>query len=233
MMTISHTGKFASATLALLGFFVASSSQAEFVLSFGFNEIPGVNEFVVHPGSEFEINVFVEEMSSTTRLNDIGVGAAFFALGITGDGVRHVPENGFWTSADSGFRVLTELRGDDLLELNVEIQTGEEGGSNLIPVRAESGRKYLILGTVVLQADPDFTGQVTFEAIPDDADFDGIIIGPDPIRDGANLGGATATITAVPEPGSVAGLAALVIGGALVHRRRLRGRQAMRTPRNC
>ena len=43
----------------------------------------------------------------------------------------------------------------------------------------------------------------------------------------------SATITAVPEPGSVAGLAALVIGGALVHRRRLRGRQAMRTPRNC
>ena len=231
-MTISHTGKFASATLALLGFFVASSSQAEFVLSFGFNETPGVNEFVVHPGTEFEINVFVEEMSSTTHLNDPGVGAAFFDLRITGNGVRHVSENGFWTPVDSGFRVVSEPKGDDLLALNVEIQTGEEGGSDLIPVRAESGRKYLLLGTVVLQIDPEFTGQVAFEGIPDVKFGGALTIGSNPFTT-SDLAGATATITAVPEPGSVAGLAALVIGGALVHRRRLRGRQAMRTPRNC
>ena len=232
MMTISHTGKFASATLALLGFFVASSSQAEFVLSFGFNETPGVNEFVAHPGTEFEINVFIEETSSTTRLNDEGVGAAFFDLGITGNGVRHVSENGFWTPAGSGFRVVSEPKGDDLSVLNVEVRTGDEGVVDLIPVRAETGKTHLLLGTVVLQIDPEFTGQVAFEGIPDVKLGGALIIGSDPFT-ATGLAGATATITAVPEPGSVAGLAALVIGGAVVHRRRLRGRGATRTPRNC
>lgn len=64
-----------------------------------------------------------------------------------------------------------------------------------------------------------------------DEGIDGIV--SDPVIPAQRISFQGATITAVPEPGSVAGLAALVIGGALVHRRRLRGRQAMRTPRNC
>ena len=233
-MTMNRKNQFACVIPALLTFLLTSPSHAEFVLSFGLDGSPGLSSFAALPGSQVSIDVFVVE-NTGTRLNDEGVGAVFFDLDITGSGVRHVPDNGFLLPMDSTFRVVTAVAGE--LKRSVEIQTGVEvdGATNLAPVLADAGKNYLLLGTVVLQVDSTFEESSSLDAIPDNR-FDetgGLIIGNSVFTGSATLGGATATITAVPEPGSVAGLAALVIGGALVHRRRLRGRQAMRTPRNC
>ena len=204
----------------------ASDGAAELVFGFGRSGVPTSEEFIVGPGIDLPLDIFLIETSGT-RLQELGVGSAKFNLVLSGVGVTHGATEDFL--AGNGFVLASagnELTGDTrAVQINVPRVEG-----SATPVKASEGTNYVLLGTAILSVDPTFETSSVLTA-PETGSLD-VTLG-DNLDNPVAVAMASATITAVPEPGSVAGLAALVIGGAVVHRRRLRGRRATRTPRNC
>lgn len=206
-------------TLVTGHLFAASESNGELVFGFGQGGVAGESTFFANPGSELEIDIFVLE-SNGTVLQDLGIGSARFELGLTESGVMHAknqdfrPATGFSPTGNSG-------NPTDLFRM-VDI-SGDIEGFNVVPIRASSGESSVLLGTAKFRIDPDFVGSVTLNTRQ---------VSPLDVSLGSNLftsgsvGLGSATVTAVPEPGSLIALSTLAVGGIVFHRRRRMARSA-------
>ena len=186
--------------------------NADLVFSFGRADGSGVADFVVEPGSKVMIDLFISETGGSV-LNDIGIGTVRFRLEVAGDGVTHGALDEFQIGA--GFRAVgSNTRADSIRMVDI---SGAFAGIDVIPVQAASGSNTVFLGTATLQVDPSFDGTVFLTASqlsPID-----VTLGTSIFNSGSVSSG-TATITAVPEPGSLLALSMLGLGGIVWHRRR-------------
>lgn len=192
--------------------------EAELVFSFGRDGEPGVADFVVEPGTELHVGVFVSEVGGQL-LNSSGIGTARFRLEVTGEGVTHGPLESF--EMGPGFRAVGSNSRSDLVR-TVDM-SGTAEGLNVVPVQAPSGSRSVFLGTAMLRIDPAFDGSVLLSAAQ--VNLIDVSLGNSVFNFGSVSPGM-ATVTAVPEPGGLKALCVVGLAAFLLLRISLADRQS-------
>lgn len=208
------------------------AANAAFVLEFGQNGIVGVNEFVVTPGGPLEVEVYISPRANLVTIPGVGTfpvperglvdeGLGSFVLGVdvAGSGVRL----GDISSLRFGTGFFDDGTSRRVSDVRMEAASfGERvGESAVVPVKASNETESILLGTAQFLVDADFLGSATISAGQANPDLSFFSLGPNPTSGLVNVGSVSASVTAVPEPGSLIALTLLSAAG-FVYRRRIR-----------
>ncbi len=238
--------------LAVLSFALFSlanprSANAELVLEFGRDGVPGVRQFFGQPGSELVIQVYLTQRPDLfgteadaisvpdTRLTDQGVVGGDFDFEVDRVGLAH----GALSSlvAGDGFSLVagqTDRLGDRQLRVSLETPIVQvDDIPRFEPVFPPSGQNSVLLATSTLQLGDSASGDFQIRAFNEGSvNLFPFALGGPGLGETVTVGMGTATVTAVPEPSGLLGIA-VASGLALGLRRyRSRGRRVSAEPRD-
>lgn len=220
-------------------------ANAELVLEFGRNGVPGIENFSMVPGSSLELDLFLTQKPNefTTdsgtvfipdnRLTDRGLSVAWFSVGIDRMGLAHDPfvvddpsasvviGDGFALDADSSAAVSAQSISIAIDAPRTETSEGPDYQS-VFPATGESS---VFLASARFTLDPTATGEFVLELSPLLSDSSSFVLGDAELDDFVSATSAFATVTAVPEPSGPLGLAFVGAMGIGFYRSRRRRRR--------
>lgn len=215
--------------------FMQSSADAALVLRFGQNGVAGLTNFTAQVGSTLNLEIYLVQTSGSTELNDFGLSLMGIDLRVdTGGGsttgeVSHVTPPSFVFNPGMSDERFTEVLNQDR-RLIARAAAPLADALNYAPVMLPAGQNQLLLGTAQLRIGLNsVVGDNTYNLSVRRQDSLSFAYGNNPLGDGSEgeffnpgIANSTLTLTAVPEPSSVAVLGMMGVAGVAraVRRRR-------------
>ena len=198
---------------------VVQIAHAEFVLEFGEAGIVGDNSFDAAPNGTFDVQVYLTQTNSESRLSSASTALAIADFTITITGTDVLPTaTAFGTGFVDDFSGNTGVSGTTARV--AQFESSFLGTSGVTTSADGLDDNSVLLGTITFTVGATASGVFNLQ-VSQRADFGSLSVANTPFPSPINAanGTGTLTVTAVPEPSSLLFLTAIV-GAATVRRRK-------------